>query len=156
MSGECVIYQRLVSTTEDFTISPSAVGFGVCPFGFSIMGSWCIKVVTDKLNMHSAREHCRDHNADLITLETQAKIGKFRDFMVANDYGYGYEFFLCGVSEVNGEWQWITGKTFSSNSDVWCPNEPNVVSERCAAIEFDCIRDVQCDTVEKFVCEIHF
>ncbi|XP_067685369.1 uncharacterized protein [Haliotis asinina] len=156
LSEGCVLYQRSVSTTDDFTISPSAIGFGVCPFGFSMMTSWCIKVVTDKMNMLSARTHCRDHNADLITLETQTEIGEFRDFMVANDYGYSHEFIWCGVSDVNGGWQWINGKTLSSTSDVWCSNEPNLSSERCAAVHFDCLRDVHCHTEQRFVCVIHF
>ncbi|XP_067685368.1 L-selectin-like [Haliotis asinina] len=124
------------------------------------MGKRCIKVVTDPLNRNSARDHCKDYSADLITLENQAKIGEIRDFMVANGHGSGNERYWTGASQINGGWLWMNnGMTFSSTSDIWCNGEPSDITEECAAIAsptFPCIFDVVCSGTYKFVCEIQF
>ncbi|XP_067684718.1 C-type lectin domain family 6 member A-like [Haliotis asinina] len=157
MSKECVLYQRSVSTTDDFTISPSVTVYGVCPSGFSVLHRRCIKIVTDRLNWNAAKELCRGHGAELITLESQAKMSTFRDLMLADGYGSYNDYFWCGASEVNGVWQWIDGETFSSNSDLWCDNQPGGANEHCTMIRketFNCFHDELCDSNHPFVCEI--
>ncbi|XP_046341491.2 asialoglycoprotein receptor 2-like isoform X1 [Haliotis rufescens] len=83
-SQECVIYERMVSSTDKFTLFPFATVFALCPRGYSVMGRRCIKVVTEKMDRDSARAHCRDDGADLINLGSQARIDEFRYFMEAN------------------------------------------------------------------------
>ncbi|XP_071081760.1 C-type lectin lectoxin-Lio3-like [Haliotis cracherodii] len=156
---ECVMYERMVSTTDAFTLFPSATVFALCPSGYSGVGRRCIKVVTQKMNMDSARAHCKDDNADLIHLGSQARIDEFRYFMEANGDEPDNSFYWCGASHVNGLWQWISGMTFSSNSDLWCPHEPSNPSEECTATKapaFICLYDLHCYSDQKFVCEIQF
>ncbi|XP_048252628.1 C-type lectin domain family 4 member M-like [Haliotis rufescens] len=159
MSEECVIYQRLVSTTDDFTLFPSVIVFALCPSGYSGLGRRCIKVVTEKMDWDSARAHCRDDNADLITLESQAKMNEFRDFMATNGHESDNGYYWCAASKVSDGWQWINGKTFS-NSALWCDGEPNFPNdEECASTRdpaFNCYYDDSCNENLKFVCEVQF
>ncbi|XP_048252645.1 uncharacterized protein LOC125380928 [Haliotis rufescens] len=117
------------------------------------MGRRCIKVVSDKLDRGSAREHCRHDNTDLITLESQAKTDEFRDFMEEN--GHASVNYWCGASRVTDGWQWVNGVPISSNS--WCRYEGN--GTRCGATinpPSTCLDYRSCSRTMSFVCELQF
>ncbi|RUS84451.1 hypothetical protein EGW08_007780 [Elysia chlorotica] len=111
----------------------------------------CYKVYTQNRAWGSARSYCQSEQADLVTLDTVAKLNYFKGFLPWGDYH-------IGAAKSGNDFTWLSTNSIIDTS-LWgngCPDNPN--TELCVSLttftRLD-LNDIHCSNYNfQFICEI--
>ncbi|KAK6169869.1 hypothetical protein SNE40_020844 [Patella caerulea] len=108
----------------------------------------------DETTWSRAMTRCEEDGGYLFIASSMNRLQMVTDF-VKNLKVYGQLTYVGGNDVyVKGTWEWIDGST----EFIWGLTEPNVFEEHCGAVKtqnpVDGLRDVHCDSLYGYLCEI--
>lgn len=117
-----------------------------------IVGNRRVMIGTHKRNFFSARNVCRDHGMQLLTIHTMEE--NWQVVEILRRYTLGWTFFGLTDLAKEGEWRWHESGQLPLNTFFRQQNggrkENCAVLERYADINWD---DQDCDVLQSFICE---
>ncbi|KAL8602577.1 hypothetical protein ACOMHN_017550 [Nucella lapillus] len=130
---------------------------GQCAGGYTLTCGHCLKLVDQKAQYASARDHCRQMDAHLVTPKTPAQASCVWDFVKNNTLGRSW----VGADDVDHPYTflWSDGTALPDDSPLWrkASNDPDHTypGNNCVAqgTHHSDLYDEHCTSQYEFVCQ---